>query len=259
MKKTKPPRRKPPKTIGASSYESAPKVMVRAGKHYVCSACGTWVEIPADVVGQMVYVPSPADEPPPRDPLNNTRKAPSEVLPRQTPEATPPDVPTPVAPTPPAKASAAQNTQNPGAAAEEPLRQPTPQTPPRKRAVPRTIDGLQVPSGRRLDHAFAWVRFHMQVLDRQDSEIKQLKKLLRQRRRQFRRTPATDHSYDDRPIAKTKRPSNASPPVPCPKQTPAEKPIAVPPEFPLPAAKHHAPPQEPAASDGPTCRGREPP
>ena len=257
MKKTKPSSRKRPKPIGASSHENAPQVVVRAGKHYVCSACGTWVEIPADVVGQLVYVASPANDAPPSGMSKDTPEVPSQVHPEKPPEATPP-----VVPTPPAKASPTpntQNTSNSGAAAETPSRQPTSQTPPRKRAFPRTFDGLQVPSGRRLDHAFAWVRFQLQVLDRQDSEIKQLRKLLRQRRRQFRRAPATVHSYDDRPISKTKRPKDSSPPANCHKEPAAPKPKAAPSDLPVPVGSYYAPAKESAPADRPIIRGREPP
>ncbi len=49
---------------GVSSHDDTPQVVVRAGKTFLCTACGTLVEIPADVVGQYVLVaPSKASPP----------------------------------------------------------------------------------------------------------------------------------------------------------------------------------------------------
>jgi len=42
---------------GGRATASPPQVVVRAGKTYACTACGTLVEIPAEVVGQLVAVP----------------------------------------------------------------------------------------------------------------------------------------------------------------------------------------------------------
>lgn len=42
-----------------------PQVVVRADKYYVCSSCGTLVEIPAEVVGQLVLAASETEEVPP--------------------------------------------------------------------------------------------------------------------------------------------------------------------------------------------------
>jgi len=74
---------KPVAPGGGLSTESTPQVIVRAGKHYVCSACGVLVELPADVVGQIVVpyqaaevpdapVENAADEEPPTEGSNQT-------------------------------------------------------------------------------------------------------------------------------------------------------------------------------------------
>ncbi|QDU74347.1 hypothetical protein Pan97_13540 [Bremerella volcania] len=136
-----------PEQNGALSRERKPQVVVRAGKTYVCSSCGTLVEIPADVVGQLVIAvdPSQSDE--------TVEPSPVSEKPSRT---------TPIAKAPP--------------------RPKRPQPPKRVSFTGETIDGLRVPSAKQLDRAFSWVTFHLKVLDRQGSEIKRLKNLLSKER-----------------------------------------------------------------------------
>ncbi|QDU77651.1 hypothetical protein Pan97_47230 [Bremerella volcania] len=146
-----------PKANGAFSRENKPQVVVRAGKHYVCSSCGTMVEIPADVVGQLVIAIDPA---------------PKVEEPQQQPS------------TPVSKNADVSIGNSDDAAVERrstlfaPAK-PVAKRPKQKRFVGEMIDGLKVPSAGRLDRALAWVTFHLKVLDRQGSEIKRLKKLLK--------------------------------------------------------------------------------
>ena len=135
--------------------ESAPQVVVRADKYFICSACGVLVEIPPEVVGQLVLAASPASQ---------DAKV-KEAAPRKEP-VTATDSPMS------GKAVATQ---------VAPPRPRRPQRPKRLAFVGETIDGLQVPSGQQLDRALKWVSFHLRVLDRQNSEINRLKKLLKQR------------------------------------------------------------------------------
>ena len=78
-----------PDKSSLNSQEHAPQVIVRAGKTYVCSSCGTLVEIPAEFVGQMVTVKA---EPPPTEPSSETpvdaapREVPSNPKPRRQPK-----------------------------------------------------------------------------------------------------------------------------------------------------------------------------
>ncbi|QDU75774.1 hypothetical protein Pan97_28160 [Bremerella volcania] len=130
---------------GALSRERKPQVVVRAGKTYVCSSCGTLVEIPADVVGQLVIAVDPSQ---------------SDETVEPSPVSEKPSRATPIAKAPP--------------------RPKRPQPPKRVSFTGETIDGLRVPSSQQLDRAFSWVTFHLKVLDRQGSEIKRLKNLLRQ-------------------------------------------------------------------------------
>ncbi|QDU78146.1 hypothetical protein Pan97_52280 [Bremerella volcania] len=139
---------------GSLSPESGPQVVVRAGKTFVCSACGTLVEVPADVVGQLVLAvdPSPQDEPVETEPEG---RVPAKAKTR---------------PSRPKKIRPAR-----------PSRPKRPEQPERVSLVGEIIDGLRVPSGKQLDRALAWVSFHLKVLDRQGSELKRLQKLLKQR------------------------------------------------------------------------------
>ena len=141
-----------PAKNGALSSESKPQVVVRAGKTYVCSSCGTLVEIPADVVGQLVLAVEPdSPEKPGKDP--------------PAPAATASDR---------AVSSPPLNRMMP--------RPKRPKQPKRDVFVGELIDGLRVPSADQLDRALKWVSFHLRVLDRQGSEIKRLTKLLDDRK-----------------------------------------------------------------------------
>lgn len=130
----------------ANSQESMPQVVVRAGKYFLCSSCGTLVEVPEEFVGQLMLTTQPIAEQP------ADAQSGSQVEPSQS----------------------------------EPTTQTPPQPmPPRRSKHPKfngqIIDGLKVPSASELDRSFAWVSFHLTVLDRQGSELKRLKKLLKKR------------------------------------------------------------------------------
>ncbi|QDU76783.1 hypothetical protein Pan97_38400 [Bremerella volcania] len=120
-----------------------PQVVVRAEKYFVCSSCGVMVEIPEDVVGQLVIAVDPA-------PQEKTVEQ-SVACEETTPAAT-----IPLAPPRPKR----------------------PKQPKRTHLTGEIIDGLRVPRSAELDRALAWVTFHLKVLDRQGSELKRLKKLL---------------------------------------------------------------------------------
>ncbi|QDU75297.1 hypothetical protein Pan97_23270 [Bremerella volcania] len=144
----------PSDPCGSFPKGNAPQVVVRAGKTFVCSACGTLVEIPADVVGQLVITVGP---PPPDPPDAELASRENQTL-AQTSRST----------------SQCKKTRPP-----QPRR---PQQPAPTAFAGEIIDRLRVPSAKQLDRAFGWVSFHLQVLDRQGSEIKRLRNLLKQRR-----------------------------------------------------------------------------
>jgi len=150
-----------PDRSGQHSPERTPQVVVRAGKCFVCSSCGVMVEIPADVVGQMVVV---AEQP--------------------TNEATE-DEPT-----------AERNSNPPKLARRVETPRPHSAEPSNCDAIAfRKIDGLRVPTGGQLSRALGWVGFQLKVLDRQGSELARLEKLLNKRARKAascsaRRAPA---------------------------------------------------------------------
>jgi len=138
-------------TSHASSGQSNPQVVVRAGKYFLCSACGTMVQVPEDVVGQLV----------------TTFAATSRELPEQAPtaEQAPSEqepVAETIAATTPPTASVAAKTKA--------------KTSSRVRLHFERIDGLVVPTSKQLDRALAWVSFHLKVLDRQGTELHRLKK-----------------------------------------------------------------------------------
>jgi len=148
---------------GGLSVESTPQVVVRAGKTYICSSCGTLVEIPADVVGQLVIVVEAAP------PAEVSEAVPTASTPTQ-PKAPPTIGITMQAATRPAKSKKST-----------PARPRRPKRPEPVAFVGQTIDGLCVPAARQLDRALAWVSFHMKVLDRQQCELQYLQKRLKQR------------------------------------------------------------------------------
>ena len=123
-----------------------PQVVVRADKYYLCSACGTLVEIPPEVVGQLVLV------------AGETTEAPTA-----------------------AETPCVETSPSPKLQAQSPPRPKRPKQPARVSFVGETIDGLRVPSAKQLDRALNWVSFHLRVLDRQGSELKRLEKKVKQR------------------------------------------------------------------------------
>ena len=143
-----------PDPSGSFSTENATQVVVRADKYFLCTACGTLVEIPEEVVGQLV--------------LQVAHREPEAKA--ETPKAKPKPVVT--------------ETQSKEAPTPRPMQRPQPlrpQPPRRKTFAGETIDGLRVPSGPELDRALKWVSFHLRVLDRQKQEVTRLRKLLKDR------------------------------------------------------------------------------
>lgn len=130
----------PPESGGTKSPGHMPQVVVRAGKTFLCSSCGTLVEVPPEVVGQLVIAVN-------RAPQEEQVDEPHAAQERSTKPA--------------------------------PSRPKRPIKPKRESFVGQTIDGLQVPSAQQLDRALKWVSFHLRVLDRQGSEIQRLRKLLK--------------------------------------------------------------------------------
>ncbi len=211
----------PPDQDGAISHENQPQVVVRGGKTYVCSACGTLVEIPAEFVNQFDLVDQAASpredaakertpQPPPA-----SHSAPAEVRGKQC--------------------STRKVEHGSAHCANSNKAQSRPRSacrPPRKIFADTIIDGLRVPSAQKLDRAFAWVSFQLKVVDRQDSEIRRLKKLLRQKpvsrpgpRRQAKAReappgatatvarPSPSHAGEDIPTAPDKKtPKGREPP-----------------------------------------------
>ncbi|MFN3151710.1 hypothetical protein [Bremerella sp.] len=174
-----------PDPHGSFSPENAPEVVVRADKYYVCSSCGTLVEIPAEVAGQLVIAvnPKPSAGASPTKPRLPGPPA-SSVSPQHAAGATPPASPTTQAkPKPHADRSptARQSTPRPG----------RPKQLKSVSFVGQTIDGLVVPSGQQLDRALKWVAFHLRVLDRQGEELQRIKQQLKKRQPQKQCAPAT--------------------------------------------------------------------
>ncbi|MEW4561055.1 hypothetical protein AB1K70_00925 [Bremerella sp. JC770] len=140
----------PPEPGSKSATTPQPQVIVRAGKYFICTACRTLVEVPPDVVGQVVGIAAHALE----------------------------EVATPSA----AKQS---STVSEKPAAEAPPKRKPPKPPQRTKPAclaGQAIDGLRVPSGKQLGLAIGWVSFHLKVLDRQGSEFDRLRKPRKKRR-----------------------------------------------------------------------------
>lgn len=175
-----------PDRQGSLSQENAPRVVVRAGKYFVCSSCGTMVEIPADVVGKMVlvleqYPPGQAEPRHPSAESSSTDNPPPIVVANQpAPTTRRRTVPT-SAPSASSAARAGSSPRHSSSPGNRPARPERPRRPGPASFAGRLIDGLRVPSGQELDRALAWVTFHLQVIDRQVAEIQRLKKLLKQR------------------------------------------------------------------------------
>lgn len=180
-----------PDSSGSFSQEIAPRIVVRAGKHCVCTACGTLVELPEDVTGQWVWVAAETSsaEPASEEPKPENSAAKSNPFKLHATELSG------HAATGRANASRRSSSRNeawgtpsrPLASphSPSPSRPQRPKSPRRNTFVGSIIDGLRVPSGAELDRALAWVSFHLKVLDRQGEEIQRLKKQLK-----LRRTPS---------------------------------------------------------------------
>ena len=191
-----------PQPSDQRSTECQPQVVVRAGKHYVCSACGTLVEIPAEVVGQLVIAVNPATQ------SEQSRQADSLKEDPQTENAQPgkPQLAAepsrrPIASLPSSGGdgrgtSASHSTQT--TRRLKPARPRHPKRPPRENFAGQTIDGLIVPTGAKLDRALAWVSFHLRVLDRQGTEFDRLRKLLKKQRQQHGRAGDADAIFSRR-------------------------------------------------------------
>jgi len=126
-----------PEARGGRSSESVPQVVVRAGKTWICSACGVLVEVPADVVGQLVVVPEQAapEEPAQASPAHESPT-------HEPPEPTPPAVSAETEPAPRALARPSQ--------AIDPSRQ--------------RVDGLTVPTPREMHRLLAWIDYRLRRL-----------------------------------------------------------------------------------------------
>ncbi|MBA2115832.1 hypothetical protein [Bremerella alba] len=152
-----------PDQSGAFSNESPPQLIVRAGKTFVCSACGVMVEVPAKAVGRMMVV--------------HDQSSPKEVVNEE--------------PAPPLKPITARPPR--------PKRPPQPSQVSRGR---RRIDGLIVPAAGEMERALAWVSFHLKLLDRQGTEFTRLRKLLKQRSPQQVPSPSPQSKAKKRPVPK---------------------------------------------------------
>ncbi|MFN3150172.1 hypothetical protein [Bremerella sp.] len=154
------PHHEPPDSGSENSPGRKPQVVVRAGKTFLCSSCGTLVEVPPEVVGQLVIAVEPTTQQEPnQEPPAQEQPPQTQSLQTQTPQKT-----------------HAQKQHSPQRPSPRPKR---PRQPQRESFVGQTIDGLQVPSAQQLDRALKWVSFHLRVLDRQGSEINRLRKLLK--------------------------------------------------------------------------------
>lgn len=219
----------------ASTTDDAPWVEVRAGKTFLCTACGTVVQVPDDCVEQLGLVvrrppQSTPAKPDSAEPKPDHRSTTNEKLPRETPPAEPTSTSytggKPAAGLHTSYRHAARN--QPHGLTAPPLR-PPPNQPPldrpercrlsrQQRPARRTfagqrIDGLTVPTAAQLDRALSWVMAHLRTLERQTQEIKQLNKQLRKRRPPRRSAPeevraARGQEPDARPDKTGARPAD---------------------------------------------------
>ena len=165
---------------GAVSHESQPQVIVRAGKTFVCLACGTLVEIPAEFVDQFELVPAAAAPATSHQPYSNGPSSkdasPEKPIPPETPQAKEPPATKPPSPT------AVDDVPSPKR--RKPSFQPKHnQKLPRLSFAGQQIDGLTVPTAGQFDRAFAWVSYQLKILDRKHTEFAGLKKLLRKQKK----------------------------------------------------------------------------
>ncbi|MBA2113444.1 hypothetical protein [Bremerella alba] len=164
-----------PEKNGALSRENVPQVAVRAGKVFLCSACETLVEVPAQVVGRMMVVTNQSSQQEPVGESLAQEKPPQKESPKTRP-------PQPKRPTQPVPA----------------------------RSEPRRIDGIRVPSTGELERAFAWVSFHLKLLGLQGTEAKRLKRLRKQYKQ--RQQPASPQNQPVKvPSSRPQRPSKKVP------------------------------------------------
>ncbi|WDI42906.1 hypothetical protein [Bremerella sp. P1] len=151
---------------------NAPQVVVRAGKTFLCSACGTLVQIPDDVVSQLgIAVDHSVQDQPERESPAQETSTQAESGPKEPAANREPTTVVAVPDSPPARTPQKHRPPRP--------RRPIHARP--ERFTGQLIDGLRVPSAHELDRALAWVSFHLKVLDRQGSEVKRLQKLLKAR------------------------------------------------------------------------------
>lgn len=191
---------------GASSSGNAPQVVVRAGKTFICTACGTLVEVPADIVEQFVLVPpeeakSPSRPQPPAEEPTTAEAPPEATLSPEYSETTGANGSATIA------ERSATITDNPAQARSRPRRPRRPNAPDRTHLTGQTIDGLVVPSAAKLDRAFSWVSYQFMVLDRKNSEFERLKKLLKKHAPKKSRAPCPE-------AREQAKPSSADAPVP---------------------------------------------
>ncbi len=196
---------------------------MRAGKVCLCSACGTLVEIPADVVGMLVEQgmalppmdageklatgeedaaldkqpvvegPPAADEPAVQQPESSSGgSSQSNSSTTDTPASNTKPLPQPTHSPPPAAkrslrehlalgGSVCDGAGTPNHPSSLRPRRGCPANSLRRSFIGQSIDGLVVPSSQQLDQAFAWVSFHLKVLDKKESEVKRLRQLLKRR------------------------------------------------------------------------------
>jgi len=140
---------------GGLSHESAPQVIVRAGKTWVCSACGVLIELPPEVVGQLVIQPEPA----PPEPSQS--QPPDEDSFAEEPAQEMPGEPSPkIDPRPAQERSPRSSTR--------------PKRRPHVAAQAERIDGLIVPTTGQLRRLLAWINYRCQRL----AELKRCEKQL---------------------------------------------------------------------------------
>ncbi|MFN3153677.1 hypothetical protein [Bremerella sp.] len=160
-------------TEGDRPVAGTSQVVVRAGKYFACSSCGVMVELPEEVVGQLVLALNPSSQEPPKlETVEQQESASVEAAATVPTQAARPSNAVAVQPASPASSVRPQR----------PPRPRRPRTPARESFAGQIIDGLRVPTGGQLDRALAWVSFHLRVLDRQSGELNRLQKLLKQQR-----------------------------------------------------------------------------
>jgi len=134
-----------------------PQVVVRAGKTFVCSACGTLVEIPEEYVGRLVVPPQARPDQPPHA------------------DARPEEASTTVDPT---SCASTDRTKHEVASSNQPPRSKTSTRATRVRRIRpadpsrERIDGLIVPTPRELHRVLAWIEYRLHRLE----VLKQLEK-----------------------------------------------------------------------------------